>query len=140
MFELKNKHIFIVEDDINNRVVFQMALTISGAHVSFERWGKDALFQLNRLRNVNLIVLDLMLANGVSGFDIFSQIRQYPQYATVPIVAVSAMEPSVAIPKAMAIGLNGFISKPIDETLFPQQLATILDGKMVWDDGLTRVF
>ena len=35
---LHDKHIFIVEDNLENRVVFQMALMKHGARVDFERW------------------------------------------------------------------------------------------------------
>src|SRR5687768_18324407 len=96
---LKDKHIFIVEDNMQNRVIFQMAFIRHGAVVDFEGRGRDTLIRLNELSNVNLIILDLMLADGVSGFDLYDLIRDVPKYEDVPIVAVSAMDPSIAIPK-----------------------------------------
>lgn len=132
---LQNKRFFIVEDNIQNRVVFQMALTRHGAIVDFDRWGDEALDRLNNTSNVDLIILDLMLPGGISGFDICAQVRTIPDYATIPIVAVSAMETAIAIPKARASGFSGFISKPVDVTLFPKQLASILNGEQVWYAG-----
>lgn len=132
---LKDKRIFIVEDNMQNRLVFQMALIRHGASVDFERWGRDTLYHLQNLSRVDLIVLDLMLAEGVTGFDIFDQIRGLGKYDAVPIIAVSAMDPSIAIPRLRKQGFAGFIAKPIDNTLFPRQLASIIAGESVWSVG-----
>ena len=132
---LSNKSIFVVEDNPQNRVVFQMALIRHGAVLNFERWGKDAIFRLKNVVQVDLIILDLMLAENTSGLDIFDQIRALPKYADVPIIAVSAMDPALAIPKVRAKGFTGFIAKPIDSRLFARQIADIIAGKEVWHVG-----
>lgn len=132
---LKGKRVFIVEDNLENRVIFQMVFVKYGAAVDFERWGHATLFRLQNMSNVDLIILDLMLAQGISGFDVYDSIRGLPQYLAVPIVAVSAMDPNVAIPKTQARGFNGFIAKPIDSHLFPRQIASILEGQSVWYAG-----
>ncbi|MEP7285810.1 MAG: response regulator [Chloroflexota bacterium] len=136
MLLLKNKSIFIAEDNLQNRVIFQMVLIRHGALVEFERWGQDTLSRLSRSMSCDLIILDLMLADNLSGFDVFHQIRAVPRFAEVPIVAVSAMDPSIAMPKARIQGFAGFIAKPIDTYLFPQQLAKILEGEQVWYAGM----
>src|SRR5258708_31306076 len=99
MLRLKDKLIFLVEDNPQNRVLFQMALVRHGAHLEFERWGQETVFRLQGFDKVHVILLDLMLANGVSGFEVCRQIRKAPKFACVPIVAVSAMDPAVAVPK-----------------------------------------
>ncbi|MCA0457739.1 MAG: response regulator [Chloroflexi bacterium] len=132
---LKDKRIFIVEDNMQNRLIFQMALIRQGASVDFERWGRDTLYHLQNMSHIDLIILDLMLADGISGLDLFDQIRQVPKYSALPIIAVSAMDPSIAIPKTRAKGFSGFIAKPIDNILFPKQLVSILNGEKVWSVG-----
>jgi two-component system, chemotaxis family, sensor kinase CheA len=129
---LKDKHIFIVEDNVQNRVVFQFILGKHGALVEFERWGKDAIWRLESRKVVDLIVLDLMLAAGISGYDICDEIRRIPRFDNTPIVAVSASDPVIAIPKVQQRGFAGFIAKPIDDLLFPQQLAMLINGEKVW--------
>jgi len=133
---LKNKNIFIVEDNSQNRVVFKMVLLVHGANIDFERWGQDAISHLRKFEKVDLIVLDLMLYQGTSGYDIFEEIRRMPEYDKVPIVAVSASEPAVAIPKTQAMGFSGFIAKPIDDDLFPRQMAQIIAGERIWYAGM----
>lgn len=132
---LRNRSLFIVEDNLQNRLIYQMALRHYEVTIHFERWGRGSVQQLGAMPRVDLILLDLMLAEGISGFDIFDQIRALPEYAAVPIVAISAMDPAVAIPKARSKGFSGFIAKPIVNDLFPQQLAAILAGETIWHIG-----
>jgi CheY-like chemotaxis protein len=133
---LQDKSIFCVEDNGSNRVVFQLIIYTHGGKVQFERWGRDTIARMEEMPSIDLIIVDLMLAANLSGFDTFDEIRAIPKYAHIPIVAVSAMEPSVAIPKVRARGFNGFIAKPIDKDLFPQQLASIIAGEEVWVEGM----
>lgn len=133
--ELKNKRIFVVEDNLENRIVYQYIFLREGVIADFERWGSDAITKLKHMRQVDLIILDLMLANGSSGYDTFDEIRKHPEFNTVPIVAVSSADPSEAIPKTRRYGFSGYISKPIDQSRFPKQLCLILQGVPVWDEG-----
>jgi len=132
---LQDKVVFIVEDNLQNRVVFQMILMRHGARVEFDRWGRDTLSRLKSLKQVDAIVLDLSLSLGISGYDVFDEIRADPQLGQIPIVAVSAGEPAIAIPLTQKKGFNGFIAKPIDDDRFPRQLETIIGGGTVWDAG-----
>lgn len=132
---LKDKRIFVVEDHVQNRVVFHIALVKYGAVVDYERWGRSAAQRLKHSQPFDLIILDLMLAEEVSGFDVYDEIRELPNYATVPIVAVSAMDPALALPKTRAKGFAGFIAKPIDSQVFAKQIADILQGQQVWVRG-----
>src|SRR5262245_21372911 len=134
---LKDKHVFVVEDNMKNRVVTQVALVAQGAKVTFERMGKETVRALQRVVPIDVILLDLMLAEGLSCYDVFEQIRAIPEFAHVPIVAVSASEPAIALPKTRMMGFSGFIAKPIDSDLFPRQIAQILSGKGVWSSGRT---
>lgn len=129
---LSGKRIFIVEDDINNRIVVEMLLTNNGAQTSFERWGTDTLRLLQRFSPVDVIILDLMFPREISGYEIFDHIRQDETFANIPIVAVSAAEPNESIRKTKTKGFAGFIAKPIDFRLFPGQIAAIIAGESVW--------
>lgn len=132
---LAYKRIFIVEDNLANRAIEQMLLERHGARTAIERFGTDTLEKLDAFAPVDIIVMDLMLPDGVSGFDVADQIRENINYANVPIVAVSASDPAESMPTAKAKNFAGFISKPIDFDAFPQQIARILDGEEIWYEG-----
>lgn len=132
---LKDKRIFIIEDNLENRIILRLVLHRHGAQVEFERWGHDVRPRLEAVQPIDIILLDLMFPNGVTGYDIFDRLRQIPSLAQVPIVAVSAADASVALPRCRAKGFNGFIAKPVDDELFPIQVANVIAGQPVWHGG-----
>ncbi|MEO1288908.1 MAG: response regulator [Chloroflexota bacterium] len=136
---LVGKNIFIVEDDPMNRIVYQITLAIKGANLEFDSHGQQVLKKLQAKNHWDLIILDLMLGRHGSGYDIYSQVKANPNFANTPIIAISASEPAVAIPKVRELGFNGFISKPIDEEIFADQIESIINGESVWHDGTVSI-
>lgn len=132
---LQGKRIFIVEDNPHNRIIFTTILRMHGAAIEFDRWGRDTLARLHGFQKVDLIVLDLMLPTGHSGYEIFDQLRCRAEFDATPIIAVSAAEPALAIPKTKLRGFAGFIAKPIDDELFPEQIAMSIAGEPIWYAG-----
>jgi len=128
---LKNKRVFIVEDDAGNLAIASVYLRQQGATVFYERWGRDTPQMILKHLPIDVILMDLMFPNNVSGFDIFDQIRQFKQLEHIPVVAVSAADPDSAMPKALAKGFSGFISKPISPRI-SKHIARIIEGKKVW--------
>jgi two-component system chemotaxis sensor kinase CheA len=129
---LKGKRIFIVEDNLTNRSVMQLLLEREGASIAFERWGRETCERLRAFAPVDIILLDLMFPDGITGFDVFDHIRLCGEFGKIPIVAVSAKEPDIAIPEAQAKGFDGFIGKPINRLHFTHQIASILNGESIW--------
>lgn len=132
--ELQDKRIFYVEDDLNNRTVVMLALRTTGAQIHFERFGhiSNTLGAMRALGPWDLILLDLMFPNSVTGYDIMRAIRLEAEYESVPIVAISAADAEAEIPRARDAGFDGYISKPIDLRLFPKQLAEVINGQPLW--------
>jgi len=129
---LKNKRIFIVEDDLRNKAIAQTLLEHAGATTAFDRWGLDTVTKLLAFEPIDIILLDLMLPRGASGYNIIKEIRAHKAFARVPIIAVSAADASEAIPLAQKAGFSGFIAKPIDFQKFSTQIAQILNGDIIW--------
>jgi CheY-like chemotaxis protein len=136
--ELVSKRIFVVEDNIDNRIVYRMILIEHGAMVEFDRWGLETASRLQRFGRCDLIILDLMLGRA-SGYGVFEHLKQLPCAKGIPVVAVSASDPETAMPKAREMGFSGYIAKPIDQDLFPRQLAGLIRGEAIWYDGTFSV-
>jgi CheY-like chemotaxis protein len=135
---LRGKRVYMVEDNAENITVMQRILRMHGAIV-FIDWfaGTEGAKVILKDLPIDLVILDLMLS-GVrarSGFDIFDQIRLLPELKTIPIVAVSAADPSIALVKARDKGFAGFICKPVDYDRFPQQINDLIGGKQIWETG-----
>ena len=130
---LNNKHLFCVEDNVTNFSVMRMLLSRDGAFVHLDNWGDLTLEKLEANRiNIDMILLDLKLFNGRSGYEIFAEIKKSEKFEGIPIVAVTASDADVEMPKAKEMGFDGYISKPINPETFAQQLADVFDGKAIW--------
>jgi CheY-like chemotaxis protein len=132
---LKDKRIFIIEDNVNNFAIMATILQQHGAQTGFERWGDDTIKRLQAFAPVDLILLDLMFPRGISGYQIFDQIHGIPAFANVPIVAVTAADPAIEMPKARRKGFAGFISKPIRFGQFEKQIAEVFNKGAIWYSG-----
>lgn len=130
---LEGKTIFMVEDDALNFAIMRTILRRAGANVPYDHWGDKTLTRMKEFSDqLSLILLDLMLPGDVSGYDIFQAIKEDPDLANIPVVAVSAADADVEIPKAKKLGFSGFISKPIIHDQLPDQLNSILEGNQIW--------
>jgi two-component system, cell cycle response regulator DivK len=132
---LKDKRIFIVEDNNTNRSVMQLLLEQEGAIIAFERWGRSVCERLESFAPVDIVLLDLRLPDHITGYEILDQIRVNSAFDSVPVVAVSAADPEEEIQRAHQKGFSGYISKPIKLHLFANQIASVLNGKQVWYSG-----
>lgn len=130
---LKGKRVFVVEDDVVNMAITAVLLRGHGATVIQDAWNSGTLQMLKEHMPVDIILLDLMLRHGVSGYDIYSKIKAEPELANIPIVAVSASDPHVEIPRAQMLGFDGFIGKPINLHHFGEQVLSCLNHTKVWE-------
>ena len=128
---LKNKRIFIVEDNAAYVAIASIYLRYAGAIVEVENWGLNVPDKIVKQLPIDVILMDLKLPRNASGFDIFDQIRAVPELAAIPIVAVSAADPDVAMARARQKGFAGYIAKPITPRI-AAYVAAILDGKQIW--------
>lgn len=80
----------------------------------------------------DLILLDLQLPQQ-DGYAILNQLRGMPALAATQIVALTANVMADDVSRAQAAGFDGFIGKPIDYLLFPEQVGRLLAGEPVWE-------
>jgi CheY-like chemotaxis protein len=133
---LEGIRVFYVEDDLRNRTVVRMLTERNGGVFDYEQWGfpEIILHKLHRF-HPQIILLDLNFAHQQTGYGLLQVIRQQALFKHIPVVAVSAADAALEMPKAKACGFNGFIAKPLDINLFPKQLEAVLRGGTVWYAG-----
>jgi len=129
---LENKRIFVVEDDVMNLAIIGRVLTYQNASVLQNYNSIGIVRHVVENLPIDLILLDIMLRRGISGYDIVKEFKSNPQTARIPVVAVSSLDPETAIPMAKEAGFDGFISKPIDSMTFASELAAIINGEPRW--------
>ncbi len=134
---LQDKVVFLVEDDPVNLAVIRTLLQKEGAQVPFDPVGARTIPQLLEMltrsnSRVDLVLLDLKLLHGISGYEVLKAIRGQPSLSQLRVVAFTGADPEEEIPKAQAAGFDGYIAKPIARHRFIQDLGLILDGEPVW--------
>lgn len=113
--------VIVVDDNPINLKLIAFVLRDVGYAV---RTAIDAKSLWSELENglPQLILLDLQLPD-VDGFEIARRLKADEKTRHVPIVAVTAYAMKGDEDRAKAAGCDGYISKPIDTRLLPQQLA-----------------
>ena len=107
---IENLSILVVEDNEINMEVIEFMLQNEGAIVYKARNGKEAVEQFGQIKNLDLILMDLMMPI-MDGYDATLQIRKKDK--KIPILAMSANAYMQDIQKCYKAGMNGHISKPL---------------------------
>jgi CheY-like chemotaxis protein len=101
--------VLIVEDDADLREMMAQLLTLEGYRATTVANGRDALEYLHKGDTPEIILLDLMMP-VMDGWEFRRRQTEDPALARVPVVVLSALDPS------RAADLNGaaFLKKPLD--------------------------
>ncbi len=118
--------ILIVEDSPDNMKLFRTLLTLKGHEVNGIPGGEE-LFATLDAATPDLILMDIQMP-GKDGFTLLAELRESP-YAGLRVIALTAHAMAGDRDKAMQAGFDGYITKPIDIRLFPEQVADALAGK-----------
>jgi diguanylate cyclase (GGDEF)-like protein/PAS domain S-box-containing protein len=112
--------ILVVDDNENNREILARRLTRTGYTVSVMDSARGI---LDRIRDeaIELVLLDIEMP-GVTGLDALVQIREEHSSVRLPVIMVTARSQSEDIVKALELGANDYLTKPVD---FPVALARV---------------
>ena len=101
--------VLLVEDNDDAREMMALALQLGGHEVWPARHGREALALLREEGRPALILTDLMMP-VMNGWELKAALVRDPDFADVPIVAVSAV-PAEQLPCLYGMDL---LSKPVD--------------------------
>ncbi len=107
-------HILVVDDEPDNRHIFQTALTRDGYRVSTAASGEEALAYFE-LVTPDLVLLDLRLP-GLSGQEVIERVKRDPKRPFIPIMLVTANGDQQTKVAALDAGADDFMTKPVDFT------------------------
>jgi CheY-like chemotaxis protein/two-component sensor histidine kinase len=124
---LQPRQLLLVEDDAIVAAVIRGLLAQQGHGVCHVGNGLAALAELANA-SFDAVLLDLDLP-GVDGFQVARLIRQREHAdQRVPIIAVTARAGSEDEAQAMAVGMDGFLRKPLSGEQLADALAAVLRG------------
>jgi CheY-like chemotaxis protein len=114
-----------------------MYLRHAGATVIEVDHGQAVLDHLHRSGFFDAVVLDFQMP-GMDGIEVTKLVRSSEtQWASVPIIAVTARSDESAVTAARAAGMNGFLVKPVDQSLLYEELGKVIGHRAIPDRSST---
>lgn len=116
--------ILIVDDEPNIVLSLEFLLEQDGFDVAVARDGEEALAQVAVFRP-DLVLLDIMLPR-LNGYEVCQKIRETPAWAGVRVLMLSARGRELDVSKGMALGADGYITKPFSTRDLIDQVRRVL--------------
>ncbi|MEF7614077.1 response regulator [Aquincola sp. MAHUQ-54] len=111
---LDGRQILLAEDDVRNIFALSSVFEPLGAKLVIARNGKEALARLDdEGAQIDLVLMDIMMPE-MDGLTAMQRIRERPEWADLPVIALTAKAMADDRDRCLAAGANDYVAKPID--------------------------
>ncbi|MYR42809.1 HAMP domain-containing protein [Streptomyces sp. SID5910] len=117
--------VLIVDDDIRNVFALTSVLEQHGLSVLYAENGREGIEVLEQHEDVAVVLMDIMMPE-MDGYATTTAIRRMPQFAGLPIIALTAKAMKGDREKAIESGASDYVTKPVD----PDHLLTVMEQWM----------
>ncbi|MBD2188461.1 PAS domain S-box protein [Pseudanabaena mucicola] len=124
--------ILVVDDRWMNRVVIKHLLEPLGFVVIEAENGQQGIMMAGN-HPIDAIIADLVMPM-MDGFEMTRQLRQMPEFANLPIFALSASILETEKVKSLEAGCNEFLAKPINSVILLDKLQEYLQISWIWKE------
>jgi CheY-like chemotaxis protein len=119
--------VLLVEDNYDNFEMVRFLLERAGYTVIGARTGREALAAAQE-HKPDVILMDLSLPE-MDGWEAAREIKNNPQIAGIPLIALTAHTLPGDRQKAMEAGFDNYISKPINVPAFYDIVSAVFNEK-----------
>ncbi|MDL2075595.1 HAMP domain-containing protein [Streptomyces sp. GXMU-J15] len=117
--------VLIVDDDIRNVFALTSVLEQHGLSVLYAENGREGIEVLEQHDDVAVVLMDIMMPE-MDGYATTTAIRRMPQFAGLPIIALTAKAMKGDREKAIESGASDYVTKPVD----PDHLLSVMQQWM----------
>jgi adenylate cyclase len=125
------RKILVVDDTPGNVKLLTDLLTVKGYEVVTAESGHEALARIDA-DCPDLVLLDVMMP-GMNGYEVCQRIRQNPATEILPVVMVTALDPSQERTKGIEAGADDFLGKPVNQQELLARVRSLLRVKEYYD-------
>jgi CheY-like chemotaxis protein len=129
--KVQNIKVLVVEDIALNQLLMKTLLDDFGFEHDIADNGKIAIEKLQN-KSYDIILMDLHMPE-MNGFETTEYIRN-KMSSQIPIIALTADVTSADLKKCTAVGMNDYISKPLDEKLLYNKIIDLLKKPILIQD------
>jgi sigma-B regulation protein RsbU (phosphoserine phosphatase) len=104
--------ILVVDDSAANRSSLSRLLHARGYEAVPATGGEEALRILDAM-NIDLVLLDVVMP-GQSGLEVLAEIRKTRSPVDLPVIMATGLDASDDIVRALELGANDYVTKPLD--------------------------
>ncbi len=133
--QIKNVKVLVVEDIALNQLLMRTLLDDFGFKCDIAANGKIAIEKL-RNKNYDIILMDLQMPE-MNGFEATEYIRKELN-SKIPIIALTADVTTADLAKCKAVGMDDYISKPVDERLLQSKIILFLSKANLKQNALHK--
>ncbi|MFF2618638.1 HAMP domain-containing protein [Kitasatospora sp. NPDC058046] len=107
------QQVLIVDDDVRNVFALTSVLEQHGLTVLYAENGREGIEMLEQHESVALVLMDIMMPE-MDGYATTEAIRRMPQFAGLPIIALTAKAMKGDREKSLQAGATDHITKPVE--------------------------
>jgi putative two-component system response regulator len=123
----KPAKIMVVDDEFLNRKLIQAMLKPQGYEVVLAEDGADCLAKAEE-DPPDLILMDIMMPK-MNGFEVVATLRAKLSLTVIPVVMVTALQDINDRVKALEVGADDFLTKPVDRMELRARVRSLLKVK-----------
>jgi CheY-like chemotaxis protein len=105
------KKILVIDDQRTIRELVRAALRSAPLQILQAASGEEGV-ELARQQIPDLVLLDIMLPEGIDGFEVARTLKQDPRTRDIPIVALTAKVQQTDREEAFRAGMDEYLAKP----------------------------
>jgi len=110
---LSGRTVLIVDDDLRNAFAITSVLELYGLTVIHAASGSQGIDVLRSGQHIDLVLMDVMMPE-MDGYTTTAAIREMPQFADLPVIAVTARAMQGDRDKSLTAGASDYVTKPVD--------------------------
>ena len=117
-------HVLVADDEPHIGRIIKMKLEQGPFRVTLVYDGKEALEVLERERDIDLVLLDLMMPH-LTGLDVLAAMRGDDRWRTLPCIILTAAGQEQQHQRAVELGASEFLTKPFSPKKLYQRAAEL---------------